>query len=190
MTQTHPVHRVAIVGPGTIGASWATHYLARGFDVVATDPAPGAEDRLRSYVDAAWEAAQSLGRSAGASADRLQFVADLRKAVADADFVQENGPERLDLKVQMFADIDDATSDDVLIASSSSGITMSEIQSECRHPERTFIGHPFRALLLRVRRDQGGVDVDDGGAAASTPWSGARSPASAQALARPVARAA
>jgi carnitine 3-dehydrogenase len=143
MTQTHPVRRVAIVGTGTIGASWATHYLARGFDVVATDPAPGAEDRLRSYVDAAWEATGSLGRSAGASPDRLQFVPDLRKAVADADFVQENGPERLDLKIQMFADIDDATSDDVLIASSSSGITMSEIQSGCRHPERTLIGHPF-----------------------------------------------
>src|SRR4051812_31952325 len=110
MAQTHPVQRVAIVGTGTIGASWATHYLARGFDVVATDPAPGAEDRLRSYVDAAWGAASSLGRSPQASADRLEFVADLRKAVADADFVQENGPERLELKLELFADIDGATS--------------------------------------------------------------------------------
>jgi 3-hydroxyacyl-CoA dehydrogenase len=134
---------VAIVGTGTIGASWATHYLARGFDVVATDPARGAEDRLRSYVDAAWEAASSLGRSPQASVERLEFVADLRTAVADADFVQENGPERVDLKLQLFADIDGATRDDVLIASSSSGITMSEIQGRCRHPERTVIGHPF-----------------------------------------------
>jgi 3-hydroxyacyl-CoA dehydrogenase len=143
MTRTHPVHRVAIVGTGTIGASRATHYLARGFDVVATDPATGAEGRLRAHVDAAWPAAATLGLSDGASPDRLQFVGDLRKAVVGADFVQENGPERLDLKVQMFADIDDATSDDVLIASSSSGITMSEIQSGCRDPERTLIGHPF-----------------------------------------------
>jgi 3-hydroxyacyl-CoA dehydrogenase len=143
MTQTHPVRRVAIVGTGTIGASWATHYLTHGFDVVATDPAPGAEDRLRSYVDAAWEAAGRLGRSAEASPDRLTFDADLRAAVADADFVQENGPERLDLKVPLFADIDDATRRDTLIASSSSSITMSEIQTGCRYPERTLIGHPF-----------------------------------------------
>ena len=143
MAQSHPVRRVAIVGTGTIGASWATHYLARGFDVVATDPAPGAEGRLRAYVDAAWPAAATLGLSDGASPDRLQFVADLRAAVADADFVQENGPERLDVKVRLFADIDDATRGDTLIASSSSGITMSKIQTGCRHPERTLIGHPF-----------------------------------------------
>jgi hypothetical protein len=145
MVQSPPVRRVAIVGTGTIGASWATHYLARGFDVVATDPGPGAEGRLRAYVDAAWPAATTLGLSEGASPDRLQFVADLRAAVADADFVQENGPERLDLKVPLFADIDDATRRDTLIASSSSGITMSEIQTGCRYPERTLIGHPFNS---------------------------------------------
>jgi 3-hydroxyacyl-CoA dehydrogenase len=143
MNSQRPVRRVAIVGTGTIGASWATHYLARGFDVVATDPAPGAETALREYVDAAWDAAAALGLSAGASPDRLSFTADMREAVADADFVQENAPERPELKVKLYADIDDATRDDAIIASSSSGITMSEMQVECRHPERTVIGHPF-----------------------------------------------
>jgi 3-hydroxyacyl-CoA dehydrogenase len=137
------VHRVAIVGTGTIGASWATHYLAHGFDVVATDPAPGAESALREYVDAAWDTAAALGLSAGASPDRLSFTADMPEAVADADFVQENAPERPELKVKLFADLDDATPDDRIIASSSSGITMSEMQVGCRHPERTVIGHPF-----------------------------------------------
>jgi 3-hydroxyacyl-CoA dehydrogenase len=137
------VDRVAIVGTGTIGASWATHYLARGFDVVATDPAPGAETALREYVAAAWDTAAALGLSAGASTDRLSFTADMREAVADADFVQENAPERPELKVKLFADIDEAMPDDAIIASSSSGITMSEMQVECRHPERTVIGHPF-----------------------------------------------
>lgn len=143
MSTQSTVRRVAIVGTGTIGASWATYYLARGFDVTATDPGPGAESALRSFVDGAWDAATRLGLSPGASPDRLTFAADMRQAVADADFVQENAPERPDLKVKLFADIDDATPTEAIIASSSSGITMSEIQAGCRHPERTVIGHPF-----------------------------------------------
>ncbi|MCF3136102.1 3-hydroxyacyl-CoA dehydrogenase NAD-binding domain-containing protein [Streptomyces olivochromogenes] len=143
MNAHRPVYRVAIVGTGTIGASWATHYLVRGFDVTATDPAPTAEEALRSYVAAAWDAAASIGLAPGASPDRLSFTADMREAVGDADFVQENAPERPELKVKLFADIDDATPPGAIIASSSSGITMSAIQAGCRRPERTVIGHPF-----------------------------------------------
>jgi 3-hydroxyacyl-CoA dehydrogenase len=135
--------QIAVVGTGTIGASWATHYLARGFDVVATDPGPGAEEALHSYVDAAWDAAAKLGLAAGASRERLRFTADMREAVADADFVQENAPERPELKVKLLADIDDAAPVDAIIASSSSAITMTVMQAECGHPERTVIGHPF-----------------------------------------------
>ncbi|SED87586.1 3-hydroxyacyl-CoA dehydrogenase NAD-binding domain-containing protein [Streptomyces sp. Ag109_O5-10] len=143
MTSHRPVHRVAIVGTGTIGASWATHYLVRGFDVTATDPAPAAEAALRSYVAGAWDAAAAIGLAPGASPDRLGFTPDPRQAVGDADFVQENAPERPELKVELFADLDEATPPDAIIASSSSGITMSAIQAGCRHPERTVIGHPF-----------------------------------------------
>jgi 3-hydroxyacyl-CoA dehydrogenase len=134
---------VAIIGTGTIGASWATHYLARGFHVVATDPARGAEAALRSYVDSAWDAASTLGLAPGASPDHLMFTTEMHEAVADADFVQENAPERPEFKVRLFADVDDATPSDAIIASSSSAIPMSVIQAECRHPERTVIGHPF-----------------------------------------------
>ena len=140
---TIDVAHIAIVGTGTIGASWATQYLARGFDVVATDPAPGAEAALRAYVDAAWDTAATLGLAAGASRERLRFTADLPDAVADAGFVQENAPERPELKVKLLAEIDGAAPPDAIIASSSSAITMSEMQAECRHPERTVIGHPF-----------------------------------------------
>jgi 3-hydroxyacyl-CoA dehydrogenase len=143
MSTPKPVQRIAIVGTGTIGASWATHYLAHGFDVTATDPAPGAEAALRSYVEGAWDAVTKLGLVPGASLDRLKFTSDLPAAVADADFVQENAPERPELKVKLFADIDDATPPDAIIASSSSGITMSVMQARCRRPERTVIGHPF-----------------------------------------------
>ena len=143
MSSHKPVSQIAIVGTGTIGASWGTQYLARGFDVIACDPARGAEAKLRAYVNASWDAVSMLGLSPGASPDRLSFTTDVREALADADFVQENAPERPELKVKLFAEIDDATPTHAIIASSSSGITMSVIQSECKHPERTVIGHPF-----------------------------------------------
>src|SRR6201991_4946761 len=143
MNSQNTVQRVAIVGTGTIGASWATHYLAQGFDVTATDPAPGAEAALRSYVEGAWDGVTKLGLAPGASPDRLKFTSDLTAALSDADFVQENAPERPELKIKLFADIDEATPPEAIIASSSSGITMSEMQVQCRRPERTVIGHPF-----------------------------------------------
>jgi carnitine 3-dehydrogenase len=84
-----------------------------------------------------------VGLAPNASPDRLKFTSDMPTALADADFVQENAPERPELKVKLMAEIDEATSTDAIIASSSSGITMSVMQAECRHPERTVIGHPF-----------------------------------------------
>jgi len=138
-----PIQKIAIVGTGVIGASWAAQYLARGFDVVATDPGPDAEAKLRKYVDEAWDQLDTLGLSTGASRDRLGFTTNMNDALAEADFVQENGPEREDFKIELFAEMDNVTPEDSLIASSSSGITMSVIQSQCKHPERCVIGHPF-----------------------------------------------
>jgi len=143
MFSNKPIRRIAIVGTGVIGASWAAEYLAHGFDVVATDPAPNAEANLRKYVDEAWPALTAMGLSPKASRERLSFTLDMKSAVSDADLVQENGPERPDFKIRLFADIDAATPSDSIIASSSSGITMSVMQSACRHPERCVIGHPF-----------------------------------------------
>jgi carnitine 3-dehydrogenase len=143
MSFDKPIRRVAVVGTGVIGASWAAQYLARGLDVVATDPAPNAETNLRKYVDEAWELLEEIGLSAGASRDRLSFTEDMGQALAQADFVQENGPERPDFKMKLFADMDEATPVDSIIASSSSGITPSVMQSDCKHPERVIVGHPF-----------------------------------------------
>jgi 3-hydroxyacyl-CoA dehydrogenase len=143
MSLNKPVHRIAIVGTGVIGASWAAQYLARGFDVIATDPAPNAEANLRKYVDEAWPALTQIGLSAGAARNRLSFTTDMKKALADADFVQENGPERPEFKMKLFADMDAATPVDSIIASSSSGITPSVMQTKCQHPERVLVGHPF-----------------------------------------------
>src|SRR5271154_6936867 len=143
MSYNKPIRRIAIVGTGVIGASWAAQYLARGFDVVATDPAPNAETNLRKYVDEAWELLTSIGLSAGASRDRLSFTANMKDALANADLVQENGPERPDFKIKLYTEIDEATQVDSIIASSSSGITPSVMQSQCKHPERVVVGHPF-----------------------------------------------
>src|SRR2546421_9804010 len=99
MSFDKPIHRIAIVGTGVSGASWAAEYLARGFEVVATDPGPNAEANLRQFVDEAWKALTNIGLSPGASRDRLSFTSSLKEALSKADFVQENGPERPDFKI-------------------------------------------------------------------------------------------
>src|ERR1700723_3651702 len=142
-TKSREIKNIAIVGTGVIGASWAALYLARGLNVVATDPAPNAEANLRKFIDAAWKDLEVIGLSPNASRDHLQFTTDMKKALSNADFVQENGPERQDFKIKLFADIDAAAPEDSIIASSSSGLTMSVMQSACKHPERCVTGHPF-----------------------------------------------
>ena len=129
MAGSKPISQVAIIGTGVIGASWAAQFLAKGLDVVATDIAPNAEASLRRFVDAAWPALERLGLAPGASPMRLVFTADLAEAVKGADLVQENGPERIDFKKKLYGQLDELLPSDVIIASSSSGLTMSEIQS-------------------------------------------------------------
>src|SRR6201987_3408191 len=143
MAKNNEIRNIAIVGTGVIGASWAALYLARGFNVTATDPAPNAEENLRKFIDAAWKDLTVIGLSPNASRDHLQFTTDMKRALAYADLVQENGPERPEFKIKLFADMDDATPQDSIIASSSSELTMSVMQSACKHPERCVIGHPF-----------------------------------------------
>ena len=144
MAGSKPISKVAIIGTGVIGASWAALFLAKGLDVVATDIAPNAEASLKRFVDAAWPALERLGLARGASPRRLAFTADLPEAVKGADLVQENGPERLDFKKKLYGQLDELLPSDVIIASSSSGLTMSEIQSGAPfHPERCVIAHPF-----------------------------------------------
>lgn len=138
------INKVAIIGSGVIGASWAALFLAKGLDVVATDVTPAAEASLKDFIAAAWPTLKRLGLAQGASQERLSFTTELDVALADADLVQENGPERIAFKQDLYRHLDRVLEPDVIIASSSSGLTMSEIQSACEHhPERCVIGHPF-----------------------------------------------
>jgi carnitine 3-dehydrogenase len=143
MSQAKPIRRIAVVGTGVIGASWSAFYLSRGFDVVATDPAPNAEGALRTYVDEAWVSLTKFGLADGASRDRLAFTPDLHVALTEADLVQENAPERPDFKAKLFAEMDEIAPLDAILASSSSSIPMDVTQADCKHPERCVIGHPF-----------------------------------------------
>ena len=155
MTQT--IQTAAIIGTGVIGASWATAFLARGMDVVATDPARGAEQALRGTVAAQWTAMQQIGLSPGASLERLRFAASPEDAVAEVDFIQENGPERLDVKRDLFRRLDEAAPTSSLLATSTSTITISEFQDACtRHPERVVLGHPFNPPHLIPLVEVGG----------------------------------
>src|ERR1700730_1310077 len=144
MSTTKPIRRVTIIGTGVIGASWAALYLAKGMEVVATDIAPNAEAALKRFVDAAWPALKRLGLAPGASLSKLSFTPKIEAAVSGTDLVQETGPERLDFKQKLYGQLDGLLPAEVIIASSSSGLTMSEIQWACKsHPERCVIGHPF-----------------------------------------------
>lgn len=135
--------RIAVVGTGVIGASWAACFLAQGYDVTATDPAPHAEARLRERVDACWPVLERMGLAPDASPARLSFHENVEAAVEGAGFIQENGPERLDVKRQTLERIGKAAPADTLIATSSSGIRISDIQDAADHPQRVLLGHPF-----------------------------------------------
>jgi len=144
MADINCIRRITVVGTGVIGASWTALFLARGLQVVATDVAPNAEAALRKFVDTAWPALKRLGLSPGASQSSLKFTASLPEALASADLVQENGPERIDFKQKFYRQLDELLPPEAIIASSSSGLTMSEIQlGAAAHPERCVIAHPF-----------------------------------------------
>lgn len=147
---------VAVVATGVIGASWAAYFLARGLDVDAWDPSPGAQERLRTAVAAHWEALSRQGLADGAHRDRLRWHDRLEGALAQADFVQESGPERLDFKVDLFRRMDAAAPAHAILASSTSGLAVTDIQQACMQPERVVLGHPFNPPHLIPLVEVGG----------------------------------
>ena len=152
---------VACIGAGVIGGGWAAYFLARGFDVVAWDPAPDAEARLRRTVDAAWPALTELGLDPTADRARLRVADTLAEACADAAFVQESAPEDLGLKRGLLADLVAATKDDVVVASSTSGFPMGEMATTAADPSRLVVGHPFNPpYLIPLVEVVGGPDTD------------------------------
>ena len=138
----------AALGSGVIGSGWVARALANGLDVVAWDPAPGAEAQLRARIAKSWGALEQQGLKAGASQSRLRFVHTVEECVAQADFIQESAPETLSLKVDLHARVSAAARPDVLIASSTSGLLPSEFYANAKHPDRCVVGHPFNPVYL------------------------------------------
>lgn len=151
-----------VIGTGVIGAGWATRALARGLDVIAWDPAPEAELKLRTAIDNAWPAVEKLGLSHNADRGRLRFTDTLETVANQSDFIQENAPERLALKRKLHAQLDAHARREVIIASSTSGLLPSEFQSDCQYPERIIVGHPFNPVyLLPLVEVLGGAKTND-----------------------------
>ena len=164
------VRRVACIGAGVIGGGWAAHFLARGYDVVAWDPARDGEARVRDLVATAWPALQALGLAPGASPDRLCFAPTLGSAVADAGFVQESAPERLELKRELLAAIDRAAPAEVVIGSSTSGFAMTDMQPDTPGAARMVVGHPFNPpYLIPLVEVVGGARTDPEAGAGGPP---------------------
>ncbi|MEI9986510.1 MAG: 3-hydroxyacyl-CoA dehydrogenase NAD-binding domain-containing protein [Aliidongia sp.] len=137
------IRRVAVIGAGTIGASWAAYFLAHGLDVSVSDPAPDARDKVSRHIAGIWPALERLGLAPDASPDRWRFQADPSAAADGCDFCQESAPERYEVKIELLRRLDRALPREVVIASSSSGLLISRLQEHCNYAERCVIGHPF-----------------------------------------------
>ena len=142
------VKRVASIGAGPIGGGWAAHFLARGLDVTSYIHSEDELPAFKAILDTAWISLTALGLAEGASLDRLTVVTDMEEAVSGADFIQESAPENLGMKQALYKQLGEIVPSSVVIGSSTSGLTMTEIQENCPTPERTIIGHPFNPPYL------------------------------------------
>jgi carnitine 3-dehydrogenase len=160
MTFITDIKTFAALGTGVIGSGWVARALAHGLEVIAWDPAPGAEAAVRERTAQAWGAHTAQGLAPGASQDRLKFVATVEECVAQADFIQESAPERQDLKLALHAQITAAARPNVLIGSSTSGLLPTDFYASAQHPERCVVGHPFNPVyLLPLVEVVGGVNT-------------------------------
>ncbi|WP_164661062.1 3-hydroxyacyl-CoA dehydrogenase NAD-binding domain-containing protein [Tropicibacter sp. Alg240-R139] len=137
------IKRTAILGAGVIGASWATLFLASGRSVTVFDPDPKAEASVREYIEQAWTALEELDLTDRATPDAIKFVPTLAEAVQDAQFIQENVPERLPIKHETYAEIELELNADAIVSSSTSGLTLEALQEGWREPGKLILGHPF-----------------------------------------------
>ena len=167
LVKPEAVDRVAILGAGTIGASWAAHFLSHGMAVNIWDPAPGFQARVRAFIASAWPALRRLGAPEAIDESRMAFFDDPAQAVRTCQFVQESGPENTEIKIELYSRLDNALPDDVVMASSSSGLLISELQAGRKGAERYIIGHPFNPPhLVPLVEVVGGKET----AAAAVDW--------------------
>ena len=139
---------VSIVGTGVIGAGWAARFIASGHHVQAYDPSPRSLIKLKTDVKKALISLSKIGLHKNASIKNLTYHNNIKDALKDTSFVQENAPEKEKLKTSLLKEIDQLLDKKILIASSSSGLLPTKIQSKCKFPNRVLIGHPFNPVYL------------------------------------------
>jgi carnitine 3-dehydrogenase len=142
------VKRVTCIGAGPIGGGWAAHFLAQGYQVTSYLHAQSEYDALMRLLETAWESLEEIGLAEGASMDNFGCTTDLAEATEEAEFIQESVPEILQLKQGLYQTLGDIVDPRVVIASSTSGLSMSDIQARCSTPERTVVAHPFNPPYL------------------------------------------
>src|SRR5712672_939070 len=142
------VKTLGLLGTGVIGGGWAARALHFGIDVIAADVKPEMEEWIRGAVANAEPAMARLTFAPLPPKGKLSFTTDLRVMAERADFIQENIPEQLALKQRMLADVSRHAGPDVIIASSTSGLTPTDLQRDMVAPERFIVAHPFNPVYL------------------------------------------
>ncbi len=160
------IERTAILGAGVIGSSWAALFLASGRSVTVFDPDPNTEASVRAYIEKAWPALSELDLVDRATPDAITFVSTAEEAVRGAQFIQENVPERLPIKHSIYAVIEPKLNADAIVSSSTSGLTLEDLQKGWRDPSKLILGHPFNPphlipLVELTANDSTGSDVLD-----------------------------
>ncbi len=142
------VSRITSLGGGPIGAGWSAYFLARGYAVTGYLHDKEERAMFQKIIDTAWISLRSLGLSKGATRRRLTITSCLEDAVSGAQFIQESAPENLGIKQRLYRRLGEMVAPEVVICSSTSGLTMTEIQAQCATPQRTVVGHPFNPPYL------------------------------------------
>lgn len=157
----------AVLGAGVIGASWTALFAAAGMDVRVFDVSPTVEADVNAYVDQAWPTLLELGLAQEGRKGKFTFHASAAEAVTSAQFVQENVPERIDIKHKTFAEIEDHLLPEAVVSSSASGLMVREMQDGWKNPGRFILGHPFNPphliplveLLGNEKTDEDALEV-------------------------------
>lgn len=137
------IERVGILGAGVIGSSWTALFLAAGYEVDVFEPTENGEQNVRNYIENAWSTLQQLGMTENGNPDNVKFHRSAAAAIENADFVQESIPEKLELKHALYAEIEPHLKPQTIVASSASGLMVSEMQRGWSDPSRFILGHPF-----------------------------------------------
>ena len=143
-----PINKIAVVGTGVIGTGWIIRFLFNNKQIKVYDPSDKQKKFLLDEIKRTKQLLKKFYKKKINIDNQLKFCSSIKEAVSDADLIQENVPENEKLKIRIITEISLHTKKNSIIASSSSGLLPSKIQSKAKHPERILIAHPFNPVYL------------------------------------------